>query len=435
MTEAQEILDRFIGLHPKAIDLGLERMQILLDRLGNPERKLPPVIHVAGTNGKGSTSAFLRAMAEAAGLSVHVYTSPHLVHFRERVRLAGKLVSNEDLVAALKECERVNQGDPITFFEITTAAAFHLFAKVPADLLILEVGLGGRLDATNVIERPLVAVITPVAHDHEGFLGSKIEGIAREKAGILKSGRPAVFAPQSDEVRAVLEEEASRKRTGPVAIGGQDWMSYEEHGRFVYQGENGLMDLPMPRLGGRHQIMNAGTAIAALKASELDIDDDAIARGLLEVDWPARLQQISDGDLLKLLPKDSELWLDGGHNPQAGHALSAALADLEDRAPKPLHMIVGMLNTKDPEGYFSAFKGLARDIITVPIKESEAAIDPIELARMAQSAGLPASAAGSFEEALKRIALLKSDMAPRVLIGGSLYLAGEVLEANGTLPT
>ncbi|WP_319530521.1 folylpolyglutamate synthase/dihydrofolate synthase family protein [uncultured Cohaesibacter sp.] len=394
----------------------------------------PPRIHIAGTNGKGSTSAFLRAMAEADGKRVHVYTSPHLVHFRERIRLAGTLVSDARLVEALLACEKANGDTPITFFEITTVAAFLLFAQNPADLLILEVGLGGRLDATNVIDFPALSVITAIAHDHEGFLGSELSGIAREKAGIFKPGVPVVVAPQSDEVRAVLEKEATRAHTGPVAYAGQDWMSYEEHGRLVFQSEDRFLDLPMPRLGGRHQLDNAGTAIAAIKTLYPDMPDRSIAEGLVKVDWPARLQRLTEGNLLRLLPADAELWLDGGHNPQAGHALSSALADLEEKAPKPLLMIIGMLVTKKPHGYFAPFKGLAREIITVPIPGSHAGVDPVELASMAQQAGIPASAAASLEEALKRFSLQQHNVAPRILIGGSLYLAGSALAANGTPP-
>lgn len=434
MEQAEQILNRLMSLHPKSIDLGLERMLDLLEALDRPQDKLPPVIHIAGTNGKGSTSAFMRAMCEAQGLKVHVYSSPHLVHFRERIRLAGELVSNDRLIEALRHCEEVNQGNPITFFEITTAVAFHLFAREPADILLLEVGLGGRLDATNVIDKPQVSVITPIAYDHEGYLGSDLAGIAGEKAGILKKDCPAVFAPQEDLVRKVLEDQAQGKRTGQLSIAGQDWMAYQEHGRLIYQDENGLLDLPLPRLSGRHQISNAGTAIAALKLSGISISDEAIATGLTSVDWPARLQHLTEGTLLEGLPIGSELWLDGGHNPQAAEALAAALADLEDRAPKSLHMIIGMINTKDPKGYFAAFKGLARSIITIPVQNSDAGIDPVELASMAQEAGIPASAAGSAEEALKHLALRTNSDPARILIGGSLYLAGEILRDNGTPP-
>ena len=434
MEKAEIILERLIALHPKRIDLGLERMEALLAKLGNPHHALPAIVHVAGTNGKGSTSAFLRAIAEAGGKMVHVYSSPHLVHFRERIRLAGQFVSDEDLVAALEECERVNGDEPITFFEITTAAAFLLFSRHEADLLILEVGLGGRLDATNVIAEPLATVVTAIAHDHEGFLGSEITGIAREKAGIFKEGCPAILSPQSDEVHETLETEADRVRTGELVIGGQDWMAYEEHGRFVYQGDSGLLDLPIPRLGGRHQLINAGTAIAVVKTVCPEIPDQAIAKGLVEVNWPGRLQRLSSGALLSDLPRDGELWLDGGHNPQAGHALSSAMADLEEKAPRPLHMIVGMLNTKDPSGYFEPFKGLAREIITVPVSQSDASIDPVDLAQIAQESGIPASAAASLDEALKRLALQNLKPAPRILVSGSLYLVGAVLERNGTPP-
>ena len=435
MTEQTEaILGRLVGLHPKSIDLETGRIERLLAKLGNPHLSLPPTIHIAGTNGKGSTSAFLRAMAEAAGKKVHVYTSPHLVSFRERIRLAGTLVSDETLLEALRRCEKVNAGEPITFFEITTATAFLLFSEHPADLLVLEVGLGGRFDATNVIQNPLASVITPIAHDHEGFFGTEITRIAWEKAGIMKKGIPAIWAQQEEEVRTVLEAEAAKVGATPISIGGQDWMSFEEHGSLIFQGESGLMDLPLPRLGGRHQLSNAGTAIATVKQVLPDITDEQIAKGLTCVDWPARMQRLTTGTLCAQLPKESELWLDGGHNPHAGLAVASAFADLEEKAPRPLHMIVGMLNTKDPAGYFAPFKGLAKDIITVPIDGNDAALDPVELAQIAQRAGIPASAAGSVEEALKRLTLMNLKIAPRILIGGSLYLAGNVLRDNGTPP-
>ncbi|WP_316858749.1 folylpolyglutamate synthase/dihydrofolate synthase family protein [uncultured Cohaesibacter sp.] len=435
MTEQTEaILKRLVGLHPKSIDLELGRIEQLLARLGNPHRSLPPTIHVAGTNGKGSTCAFLRAMTEASGKRVHVYSSPHLVHFRERIRLAGTLVSDETLIDALLRCEKANNGDPITFYEITTAAAFLLFSEHPADLLVLEVGLGGRYDATNVITDPVATVITPIAHDHEGFFGTKISRIAWEKAGIMKKGIPSVWAPQKQEVRDVLEQEAAKAGAGPLSIGGQDWMAFEEHGRLIFQGETSLMDLPIPRLGGRHQLINAGSAIATAKLVMPEISDDDIIKGLGSVNWPARLQRLTQGNLFQFVPKDAELWLDGGHNPHAGLAVASALADLEEKAPRPLHMIVGMLNTKDPTGYFTPFKGLAKDIITVPIEGSEAAIDPVELSSIAQATGIPASAAASVEEALKRLSLQNLKPAPRILIAGSLYLAGNILRDNGTPP-
>ncbi|WP_321448688.1 folylpolyglutamate synthase/dihydrofolate synthase family protein [uncultured Cohaesibacter sp.] len=435
MTEQTEaILERLVGLHPKSIDLEVGRIERLLAKLGNPHLSLPPTIHIAGTNGKGSTSAFLRAMAEAAGKKVHVYTSPHLVHFRERIRLAGTLVSDEILIDALRRCEKANDGEPITFFEITTTAAFLLFSEHPADLLILEVGLGGRFDATNVIKDALATVITPIAHDHEGFFGTEISRIAWEKAGIMKKGIPSIWAQQEDEVRSVLEAEAAKVGAQPLSIGGQDWMSFEEHGSLIFQGESGLLDLPMPRLGGRHQLSNAGTAIATVRQVLPEITDEQIAKGLTSVDWPARLQRLTSGHLFDQLPKGSELWLDGGHNPHAGLAVASAFADLEEKAPRSLHMVVGMLNTKDPAGYFAPFKGLAKDIITVPIEGNDAALDPVDLAQIAQQAGIPASAAGSVEEAFKRLTLMNMKPAPRILVSGSLYLAGNILKTNGTLP-
>ncbi len=435
MQQINSILSRLSMFHPNEIDLGLERLFALLEKLGNPHLSLPPVIHVAGTNGKGSTSALMRAMLEAQGLKVHVYTSPHLVDFRERIRLAGKLVDQETLLAALQQCEKANDDGEVTFFEITTAAALLLFNQTPADIVILEVGLGGRLDATNVISRPAMTMITPIARDHEEYLGSDLAGIAREKAGIFKAGSPIIVGPQADSVRDALEEEARIKRSGPLLIHGQDWMSYEEHGRLVYQDANGLLDLPLPRLLGQHQISNAGMAIAALRSLSdsglFELSDEAIAQGLQQVKWPGRLQQLTNGPLFEMAPKGAELWLDGGHNPNAGQMLAAALADLEERSPRPLLMIVGMLKTKDPSGYFQAFKGLARDVITVPVTSQPNGQDPVELASMAVKAGVPASAASSVEEALQKLALIPRDAPPRILIAGSLYLAGEVLKANG----
>lgn len=435
MQQINDLLTRLSALHPKEIDLGLARLEDLLAKMGNPHLSLPPVIHIAGTNGKGSTTAFLRAMLEAQGLHVHVYTSPHLVDFRERIRLAGHLVTKEQLLEALQVCEQLNAKDQVTFFEITTAAALWLFAKVPADVVLLEVGLGGRLDATNVIPKPAMTMITPIARDHEEFLGSDMRGIAREKAGIFKPDCPAVIGPQSDIIREELESQARQQHTGPLSIHGQDWMSYEEHGRLVYQDENGLLDLPLPRLLGQHQISNAGMAIAALRMlaekGVLPLSDDALAQGLQKVRWPGRLQKLNSGPLVDLAPKGAEVWLDGGHNPQAGQVLAAALADLEDRSSRPLHMIVGMLKTKDPAGYFQAFKGLARDVITVPVASQPNGQDPVELANLAVKAGVPASAASSVFQALQKLALIPREAPPRILIAGSLYLAGEVLKANG----
>lgn len=437
MDDASAILDRLVALHPKTIDLSLDRMESVLKALDHPEKRLPPVIHIAGTNGKGSTSATLRAIFEAAGKTVHVYTSPHLVRFNERVRLGrpdgGEFVSDAELAVALIRAEERNGGQPITIFEITTAAALELFANHPADVLLLEVGLGGELDATNVVEKPLISLITPISHDHESYLGSDIAEIAAAKAGILKPGVPAVIAPQTDSVLGVLERRAAHVGA-PLVVGGQDWLVHEEHGRLVYQDDGGLLDLPAPRLIGGHQYINTGLAIAALRALGDMPDMTTLERGLTEVDWPARMQRLTHGDLYAIAPEEAELWLDGGHNPAAARAIATVLADLEDRATRPLVLIAGLLTTKDLVGYFEPFAGLAREVITVPIEHTDAAADPGELADAARKAGLPARPATSVETALRMLADEPFDMPPRILIGGSLYLAGEVLSANNTPP-
>ena len=394
MTPVDSILARLLALHPKRIDLSLERMRRVLERLGNPERRVPPAIHVAGTNGKGSTIAFLRAMLEAAGKSVHVYTSPNLVRVNERFRLGarggGMLVPDGELVEALAECERANGDSPITLFEIETAAAFVLFAQHPADYLLLEVGLGGRLDATNVIERPLASVVTPVSMDHVEFLGDTIEKIAAEKAGIFRAGVPAVIAPQTDLVAAVLEHHAERARA-PLHAAGQQWHSAVEHGRLVYQDEKGLLDLPPPKLFGRHQFDNAGTAIAALRAVGVQLPAKAIEQGLMRAEWPARLQRLATGKLVSLAPAGAELWLDGGHNADGGRAIAAALGDLEERVSRPLVLVVGMLSTKDRSAFLRNFTGLVRRVFGVPIHQDKG-VPAEEIAASARTAGIPCDA-------------------------------------------
>ncbi len=435
MEPSSAIIERFLTLHPREIDLSLGRMQRLLAALGHPENEVPPVIHVAGTNGKGSTAAFLRAMLEAAGKTVHVFTSPHLVRFHERIRLAGTLVDEDRLVDVLSEVERVNAGAPITQFEITTAAAFLLFARVPADVLILEVGLGGRLDATNVIDRPLISVITPISVDHTKFLGETVEEIAIEKAGILKKGVPAIFAQQQDSVRDVLEACAGRVRAGPLHISMQDWQAREERGRLVFEDADGLLDLPPPRLIGRHQFENAGTAIAALRAlPQLGITSQHIETGIQNADWPARLQRLTRGKLLDLLPAESELWLDGGHNPDGALVIASTMGDLEERVGRPLVLVAGMINTKDSDGFFVPFSGIARFVHTVPVTMSNASFTPEEVAAAADAADIPARAHASLEQALRAVRVITGELAPRVLICGSLYLAGEALDKNGTPP-
>ena len=427
---------RLLALHPKRIDLSLSRIQRLLAALGHPEQHLPPVIHVAGTNGKGSTVAFARAILEAAERRVHTYTSPNLVRLNERFRLAGsgggKLVEDDELADVLSECEAKNGDAPITVFEIETAAAFLLFARYPADLVLLEVGLGGRLDATNVVERPLASVITRVALDHRDFLGDTIEQIAAEKAGILKTGVPAVIATQTREALAVIERQAARVRA-PLAIAGENWTATEERGRLVYQDDDGLLDLPAPRLYGRHQFENAGSAIATLRGAQLKLPAAAYETGLLRIDWPARMQRLSQGRLPPLLPAESELWLDGGHNADGGRAIAAALADLEERVSRPLVLVVGMLSTKDAEGFLRNFTGLARRVVTVPIHQDKA-LPATALADIARGIGIPALARDDIESALVIIGKLELEPAPRVLVTGSLYLAGEILDANGTPP-
>lgn len=433
------ILARLAVLHPKRIDLTLERMWRILDRLDHPERKLPPVIHVAGTNGKGSTVAYLRAMLEAAGLAVHVYTSPHLVRINERFRIGqrgapGRLVTDDELQAALTQCEVANEGAPITVFEMETAAAFVLFAAYPSDVVLLEVGLGGRLDATNVVAKPAASVITPIGIDHREFLGETLEQIAFEKAGIIKQDTPVIVARQDDAAESVIARQAARQRA-PMQIAGQHWHVHAEHGRLVYQDEHGLLDLSAPRLFGRHQFDNAGLAIATLRASgAFRIDTAAIEAGIAQVEWPARMQRLASGALVDLAPAGSELWLDGGHNADGGRVIAAALGDLEERVPRPLVLIVGMMANKDAAGFLANFAGLTRHIIAVTIPDQDNAMPADRLADCARRNGTRVETAASVEAGLRSLARLAYERPPRILITGSLYLAGHVLAVNGTLP-
>jgi len=438
-TPVDAIVARLNALHPKRIDLSLDRVKRLLAALDHPERKLPPVIHVAGTNGKGSTIAFLRAILEAAGQRVHIYTSPHLVRFNERFRLGevgeGALVSDDELAAALEECERVNAGAPITVFEITTVVGLLLFARHPTDVLLMEVGLGGRLDATNVVDEPLATIVTPISIDHTDFLGDTLEKIAAEKAGIFKRGVPAFVAAQRREVLAVLERQAARLKVS-MKIAGEDWTATEERGRLVYQDEAGLLDLPAPKLYGRHQFENAGLAIAALRAlPQFKISSAAFEAGIVKADWPGRMNRLGHGHLAALAPAGSELWLDGGHNPDGGRAIAAALADLEERVSRPLVLIVGMLANKDCEGFLSNFNGLARRIIAVPVPGAEKGLTAEAVADIARAIGLQATSRDNLDEALDAVRKLDLEPPPRILITGSLYLAGDVLRANGTPPS
>jgi dihydrofolate synthase/folylpolyglutamate synthase len=435
MSDYEAIIARLLTLHPKRIDLSLDRMWRILDKLGHPECHIPPAIHVAGTNGKGSAVAFMRAILEAAGRSVHVYTSPHLVRFNERFRLGapggGRLVSDAALAEVLTECERANGGEPITVFEIETAAGFLLFSRNPADVTLLEVGLGGRLDATNVIEKPLACAIMPVSMDHLEFLGDTLEKIAAEKAAILKRGVPAAIAPQADVAMAVIERQARQVRA-PLRVAGEHWNVHEERGRLVYQDEDGLLDLPLPKLNGRHQLDNAGTAIAALRAANLALPLAAFEAGMVRAEWPARMQLLTHGRLKALTPPESELWLDGGHNAEGGRVIAAALGELEERVPRPLVLIVGMLSTKDNAGFLRNFSGMARRMIAVPIPRQDKSVSAADLVTVARGVGIPAEACPDLESALA--AAGRFELAPRILITGSLYLAGEVLSRNGTPP-
>lgn len=430
------ILARLLALHPKRIDLSLDRMWRILAALDHPEKRLPPVIHVAGTNGKGSAVAFMRAMLEATGLSVHVYTSPNLVRINERFRLGrpagGVLVEDGELAEALEFCERMNGAAPITVFEIETAAAFLLFSRHPADVLLLEVGLGGRLDATNVIERPLASVITSVSMDHTDFLGNSIEMIATEKAGIIRRDTPTIIGRQSENALAPIL--ALGEQVGAfLHVAGQDWISGEERGRLVYQDAGGLLDLPAPRLFGRHQFDNAGIAIATLRATGFGLPIKAYEEGLVKAEWPARMQRLAGGRLVALAPAGSEVWIDGGHNADAGRIVAAALADLEERVSRPLILVVGMLQTKDAAGFLQNFVGLARRLVAVPMHQDKVML-PETLAGTAREIGIPADTSESLASALVGIGRLGLVPAPRVVITGSLYLAGEALAANGTWP-
>ncbi len=432
-TSLQRLLEDVHNLHPREIDLSLERLRGLLTKLGDPQLKLPPVFHVAGTNGKGSTVAFLRGCLEAAGKRVHVYTSPHLVRFNERIRLAGQLIDDATLETTLRDVAAINAGDPITVFEIITAAAFLAFARTPADACILEVGLGGRLDATNVVPHPAVCGIAQLGLDHQQFLGNTILDIASEKAGIAKRGAPLVLSRYPKTVTARIAEIAGLAGAR-LYLRGSDWDVTQYQGALHYKDAQGRVDAALPKLPGAHQIDNAGLAIAMLRhQGEIAVPDAALKAGIGWAHWPARLQRLGDGPLHKMLPKNAELWLDGGHNPLAGRVLADAFRSV-NLAERPFYLIIGMLTTKDMEGFLKPFAGRATAVYGVPIKGHDS-FAPAAIKSAADAISLPGLFADDVRDALKTIART-SDTArpPIILICGSLYLAGQVLEQSGIFP-
>lgn len=416
------ILERMMALHPKYMDLTLDRMHRLLARMGHPERSLPPVIHIAGTNGKGSTTAMLRAGIEAAGRTVHVYTSPHLARFHERIRLAGDLISEPALTALLDECYEANGGEQITFFEITTVAALVAFARTPADYCLLEVGLGGRLDATNVVDVPALTVITPVSFDHQQYLGEQLSEIAYEKAGIIKRRVPCVIGPQTSDAMQVIEKVAEGLGA-PIYAKGQQWQAWEEQGRLVFQDENGLLDLPLPNLLGAHQVQNAGAALMGLRL--LDLPETSFEAAVTRAEWPARMQRLKSGPLVKAAGT-AELWLDGGHNPAAGAAVAEALSRLPER---PTNLIVGMLKTKDVCGFLRPLVKKVESLHSISIPGEKNTLTAEETLAAALDTGHNAQTAESVLAAVQKIA--NKEPTARILICGSLYLAGQVLRENG----
>lgn len=418
---SDHILERMMALHPKVIDLTLDRMWRLLQKLGNPQNDLPPVIHIAGTNGKGSTQAMIRAGLEAAGKRVHAYTSPHLARFHERIRLAGTLIDEDHLSMILDECYEKNGGETITYFEITTAAAILAMARTPADYTLLEVGLGGRLDATNVIDKPLLSIITPISIDHEQFLGNTLAKIAGEKAGIIKKMCPVIVAPQPDEALDVIEQTANRNHA-PLIAYAQHWKIDTERDGLIFHDDNGVVQLPRPNLPGAHQFENAGTAVAALR--QLGFGNEVCEAALTQAHWPARMQKLQSGPVIDIAP-NAEIWLDGGHNPAAGRALGHHLSQLPKR---PTYLICGMLNTKDIAGYLSPMAAHVEKLVAVSIPGELNTLPAEDTAAAAQQAGILSETAVDVITAAGDIA--KTDPDARILICGSLYLAGNILRSH-----
>lgn len=428
--KSDAILERLLKLHPKKIDLALDRILALLEALGRPQDNLPPVVHVAGTNGKGSTIAFLRAILETANYTVHTYTSPHLVHFNERIRLAGELIEEEELSDVLYLCEYVNHGRPITYFEITTAAAFCAFSQTPADILLLECGLGGQFDATTVIDHPIATAITPISMDHMQFLGNTLSAIAFEKASIQRPGVPSIIASQAEEAAIVIKEFADRVGA-PLTRHGIEWKTklLPRNGSkgFLYVSPLREIEIGQLALSGPFQIENAGMAIAlADNLSGFSISDDDIKFGLGTAEWPARLQRLKSGRLISMLPLDWELWLDGGHNEAAALALASVASSWMDR---PIHLVFGMLNSKQPDVFLSHLAPFVTHVYAVAIPDEENSFSAAAIVEAASQAGIKATVALSTEEALRQLAT-EFGAPARVLICGSLYLAGIILAQN-----
>ncbi len=426
------VLARLRQLHPRKIDLSLERIENLLRRLGHPEKDFPPVFHIAGTNGKGSTLAFVRAAMERAGHRVHVYTSPHLVRFNERIRLAGELITDAHLQDVLEACERVNNGEAITEFEVVTAAAFLAFRDVAADFLLLETGLGGIGDATNVIARPALTAITTVSMDHPDFLGSTVDEIAISKAGILKPGVRGVLNRQTPSVLAMMKARAA-KIGASLSARDADWWVERDNGQLHYRDDAGGFTSPLPSLRGSHQTENAGLAIACLRQFPgLKISEAHIIAGLQSAEWPARLQQLEAGPIVDALPAGSQCWLDGGHNEAAGVVLARTMRRWQDTDQRPIKLIMSMLSSKDPATFLEAFQGLPLDIHCIPIPDYDAIIPAGELAEAARGLGFKASAHDSALDAAMAIGRADggNSIAPIVLICGSLYLAGAILSEH-----
>lgn len=431
---ADTLIESLSAIHPKGYDLSLDRILRLLERLGNPHEKIPPVLHFAGTNGKGSTIAFCRSILEAAGYRVHVHTSPHLVNWHERYRLNGRLVEDAVFENAIQRAVDANANQPVTVFELLSAVMFILFSETPADYCLVEVGLGGRFDATNVIRNPVVCAITPVSLDHQSYLGNTIEQIAFEKGGIIKPGSLLVIGEQEMAARETLERIAGELGVVPQ-IAGQDFDCHTGATGFVYQDGEGLLDLPLPKLSGEYQLANAALAIAALRAAKIEIPEEAFAKGMQEVVWQGRLEKLAGGKITRRFGRNADIWIDGGHNPSAGAAIAKELARMDKNTNRTTLLVCGMINTKDPKGYFEPFKKLNVEVLAVPVAMSDAGIPPDLLAESASGAGLDAKSFESLEAGIEEAVIrLKQNPDTRILFCGSLYLAGEVLGNNGTPP-